>query len=72
MLNPRAYVGDIVKFVFSVLEEIAFKDKNNVKELKVRINDSNKDPYNQGQNFIGIVIKKFQERKRPEKIVIKP
>lgn len=70
--NPKVYVGDIEKFVFSVLEGVAFKDKNKVKELKVKINDTTKDPYNQGQNFIGIVIKKFQEKRHPEKIVIQP
>lgn len=72
LLNPKVYVGDIIKFVFSVLNEIAFKDKENVKELKVRINETTKDPYNQGQNFIGIVIKKFQEKKHPDKIVLQP
>ena len=71
-LNPKVYAGDILKFVFSVLEGIAFKNKRNVKKLIVKINDTAKDPYNQGQNFIGIVIKKFQEKKHPEKIVIQP
>lgn len=72
LLNPKVYAENVIKFVFSVLDGIAFKDKKNVKELKVRINDTTKDPYNQGQNFIGIVIKKFQEKKHPDKIVLQP
>ncbi|MEM4710853.1 MAG: hypothetical protein QXL18_02835 [Candidatus Woesearchaeota archaeon] len=72
LTNQKVSIEDIIKFVFSVITGIAFRNKNNVKGIKVEINDTKKDPYNRGQNFIGITIKKFQEKKFPDKIILQP
>lgn len=50
--------SDILKFLMFVCEGLLFKKKEQIKNIKFSIKDIAKDPYNSGNPFIGIVLRK--------------
>ena len=58
--DTRQNADSIIGAMMNVFEGVVFKNRKQVKEIKIKIIDVKKDPYNEGA-FIGVVIRKFEE-----------
>lgn len=65
--NDSYELIEIINWTYWLLEGFAFKDRKQIKELKIFVKDVKKDPFNSdGQPFIGIVVKTLKKFNKQE------
>lgn len=59
--NTKVDISKLNENILEVLEGIVFKNRIQVKNLNIFIKDIEKDPFNSGSPFIGIVLRKIRK-----------
>jgi hypothetical protein len=58
LIDLSVAIDDIISYVYTILMGIAFRSRLQIRKLTVGIMDVTKDPLNDGEPFIGIVLRK--------------